>query len=172
MKQTEYTACLLLGSNILPEHYLPSAVNLIQKQLEILKTSSVWETSAIGSEGPNFLNAALLVATSFDALSLKEQILRPIEAQLGRVRTQDKNAARTIDIDILIFNEQVLDRTLWDYAFRAVPAAEILPGVISETGENLKDAAARLARMSQISLRVDVVLTKFTKVKGWVTKGF
>jgi 2-amino-4-hydroxy-6-hydroxymethyldihydropteridine diphosphokinase len=158
MKQTEHEVCLLLGSNILPAHYLPRAVDLLQKQLKILKASSVWETTAIGSDGPNFLNAALLIATPLDAQALKEHILHPIEAQLDRVRTQNKNAARTIDIDILIFDEQVLDSMLWNYAYRAVPAAEILPGTISETGENLKDVAARLERASQINPRADVVL--------------
>lgn len=164
MKSFEHEAGLLLGSNIRPEHNIPLAVDLLQKELKVLQTSSVWETTAVGSAGPNFLNAALLVSTSFDLHTLKERILHPLEAHLGRVRTQDKNAPRTIDIDIIIFDGRVLDSTLWNYAYRAVPIAEILPDALSETGENLKEVALRLARISHLQLRTDVIIAEFRKL--------
>jgi 2-amino-4-hydroxy-6-hydroxymethyldihydropteridine diphosphokinase len=163
MKPAKYQACLLLGSNIRPEDHIPLAVDLLQKQLSVLQASSVWETTAVGSDGPNFLNAALLVSTSLGINALKERVLHPIEAQLGRVRSRDKNAARTIDIDMLIFDGQTLDSTLWNYAYRAVPAAELLPETLSGTGEKLKDAAARLYRTGQIRLRTDVAIVQITK---------
>lgn len=153
----------MLGSNIRPEHNMPLAVDLLQRELKVLRTSSVWETTAVGSAGPNFLNTALLVSTSFDPQTLKERILRPLEAHLGRVRTQDKNAPRTIDIDIVIFDGRVLDSTLWSYAYRAIPVAEISPDALSETGENIKEVALRLARMSQIQLRTDVIIAEIRK---------
>ena len=148
--------CLLLGSNIQPEKNLPLAVNLLQKQLTILQTSSVWESKSVGSDSANILNAALLGLTSLEAEILKKQVLRPLEAQLGRVRTRDKNAPRTIDIDILLFDQQLLELNLWQYAYRAVPMAEILPDYQSETGEYLKDAALRLAQTTPIWVRQDV----------------
>lgn len=118
MKQPMHRACLLLGSNIQPEKNLPLAVTLLHKQLTILQTSSVWESKAVGSDGPNILNAALLVLTSLEAEMLKEQVLHPLEAQLGRVRTGDKNSPRTIDLDILLFDQLALDLNLWQYAYR------------------------------------------------------
>ena len=161
MKQSMHRVGLLLGSNIQPEKNLPLAVNLLQKQLTILQTSSVWESKAVGSDGANILNAAMLALTSLEAKILKEQVLRPLEAQLGRVRTSDKNAPRTIDIDILLFDEQLLAPDLWQYAFRAVPMAEILPDYQSKTGEFLKDAAVRLAQTTPIWVRQDVSIAPF-----------
>lgn len=162
MKPAQHEACLLLGSNIRPEQHLPLAVELLQKRVRVLRASSVWETSAVGSDGPNFLNMALLVESPFDLTALKEQVLRPLEAQLGRVRTKDKNASRTMDIDILFFDGRAVDELLWRYAFRAVPAAELLPTATSQTGEKLKHVADRLAGSAQIRIRRDVAISEIT----------
>ena len=161
MKQAMHRVCLLLGSNIQPEKNIPLAVNLLQKQLTILQTSSVWESKAVGSNSANMLNAALLVLTSLEAEIFKEQVLRPLEAQLERVRISDKNAPRTIDLDILLFDQQLLDANLWQYAYRAVPLAEVLPDYQAETGEHLKDAALRLAHTTPIWVRKDVSIYPF-----------
>jgi 2-amino-4-hydroxy-6-hydroxymethyldihydropteridine diphosphokinase len=162
MKPIAHRVCLLLGSNIEPEKNIPLAVALLQKRMPVLRTSSVWESQAIGSDGPNFLNAALLALTEADANHLKEQVFRPLEAQLGRVRTQDKNSPRPIDIDLILFDQQLLDPSLWHYAHRAVPVAEVLPGYLLETGEYLNDAASRLASMTPIWVRKDVSIHPFS----------
>ncbi len=60
------------------------------------------------TDQPNFLNAAVLIETDLTAAELKEQVLQVIERELGRVRTADKNAPRTIDLDIALFGDQVL----------------------------------------------------------------
>jgi 2-amino-4-hydroxy-6-hydroxymethyldihydropteridine diphosphokinase len=158
MNQEMHRAGLLLGSNIQPEKNIPLAFGLLAKQLTILQTSCVWESRAVGSDGANFLNMAVLVLTSSGVESLKDQMLRPLEAQLGRVRTGDKNAPRTIDLDILLFDQQVLDLNLWQTAFRAVPMAGLLPDLQSESGESLKDAALRLAQMTPIWERKDIII--------------
>ena len=163
MAQPEHEACLLLGSNIRPEHNLPLALDLLRKQLGIRRVSSVWETTAVGSDGPNFLNVALLVTTPLDSHALKEQILHPIETRLGRVRTQDKNAPRTMDIDLILFDGQLLDASLWKYAFRAVPVAEIMPDTLSEQGKKLKDVSVQLARTAHIRLRTGIPVAEIVK---------
>ena len=151
--------CLLLGSNIQPERYLPQAVSLLGEQISILRVSPVWETPAVGAEGPNFLNAALLARTSLDPQSLKTEVLRPLEARLGRVRSADKYAPRNIDIDPVAWNGLPLDDDLWRYAHVAVPVAELLPAIWSEErDEPLAQAAQRLSRQTPIHLRLDVVL--------------
>lgn len=155
MSETPHLICLLLGSNIKAEENLPKAVTLLQKQVNVLQSSSVWESPALGSDGPNFLNAAVLAMTSLDAVSLKKQVLRPLEAQLGRVRTEDKNAPRTIDIDIIIYDKKLLDPFLWQHAHMAVPLAEILPDYQSESGIYLKDFATSLIPISSIWARED-----------------
>ena len=147
MEQEKHQVCLLLGSNIQPEQNIPRAVAHLQRQLLVLHASSLWQSGAIGSSGPDFINGALLVSTPMDANALKEQVIHPLEAQLGRVRTKDKNAPRTIDIDIILFDKVLLDPNLWKYAHRAVSVAELLPDYQSDNGEYLKDAALRLARI-------------------------
>lgn len=144
MKQEEHQAVLLLGSNIQPEQNIPHAIACLQKQLRVLQASSVWQSAAVGSGGPDFLNCALLVAAPLDASTLKEQVLRPLEVQMGRVWTEDKSSPRPIDIDIIIFDGVLLDPGLWEYAYQAAPIAELLPGYQSASGEYLKDAALRL----------------------------
>jgi 2-amino-4-hydroxy-6-hydroxymethyldihydropteridine diphosphokinase len=164
MKLVKHHVCLLLGSNIEPEKNLPRSIDLLKKYLTILQTSSVWESQAIGSDSANILNAAVLALTTIDAINLKEQVFRPLEAQLGRVRTLDKNSPRTIDIDPILLDQQLVDPGLWRYAHRAVPVAEILPTYQSETGEYLRDAASRLARITPIWVRTDVSLSVFNYI--------
>lgn len=156
MKRGEHRICLLLGSNIEPEKNLPHCLALLHKQMIVLQTSSVWESPAVGSDGPNILNAAVLALTSLEATSLKGKVLRPLEAELGRVRTWDKNSPRTIDIDLILYDQQLVDASLWRYAHRAVPVGELLPEYQSESGEYLKDAAICMARYTPIWVRTDV----------------
>jgi 2-amino-4-hydroxy-6-hydroxymethyldihydropteridine diphosphokinase len=152
--------CLLLGSNIQPEYYLPQAVRLLNEQLSLRGISSTWETTAIGSEGPNFLNAAVLANTNLSPQRLKAFVLRPLEAELGRVRSADKNAARTIDIDLVTWNAYPLDEDLWRHAHAAVPVAELLPTTWSVLRrETLVQASQRLSRQTSIRQRLDVALS-------------
>jgi 2-amino-4-hydroxy-6-hydroxymethyldihydropteridine diphosphokinase len=157
---SEHQACLLLGSNIQPEHNLPLAISGLKDHLSILRISRVWETPSVGSAGPNFLNAAILARTPLDQNTLKSDILTPLEARLGRVRSVDKNAPRPIDLDIILFDGQVLDPALWHFAHRAVPVADIFPELRSDTGETLKVIAEKFTAEGSIRLRADVVLGK------------
>lgn len=137
--------CLLLGSNIDPEVNMPRAVLELCRHFRLLGVSKVWETPPVQGDGPNFLNAAVLVETDFEPERIKMEVIRPLETQLGRTRTADKHAPRTIDIDVVIWGEHTIDPQLWEFAHVAVPAAELLPELRSPTGdERLADAAARL----------------------------
>lgn len=146
----------MLGSNIEPEINLPRAVDLLQEQLKVLQASSIWESASVDCCYPNYLNLALRVPTALKANELKDQVLRPLEARMGRVRTDDKNAPRPIDIDIILFDGVVLDPTLWQHAHQAVPVSELFPELLAETGESLKAVAHRLAQATLVRLRKDV----------------
>ncbi len=156
MKAHTHRACLLLGSNIQPERNLPLAVERLQDWVSVLQASSVWETPPVGTPGPDFLNVALLVSTRLEQDDLKNQVIHPLEAQMGRVRTQDKNAPRPIDIDIITFDRRLVDASLWQHAHRAVPVAEIFPDYRSEMGEKLAEAARRMSAGTRMRLRPDV----------------
>jgi 2-amino-4-hydroxy-6-hydroxymethyldihydropteridine diphosphokinase len=153
----QHRACLLLGSNLQPEENLRKAVNLLRQNFRVEQGSGVWESVAVGSDGPNFLNAAVVIRTSLKPQQLKDGYLRPLEARLGRVRTMDKNAPRTIDIDIVAWDADIVDANVWKYAHAAVPVAELLPCYQSElTGEYLEQRAAYLSRSTYIYARSEV----------------
>lgn len=147
-----------LGSNISPDQYLPKSVELLRKYVQVEAVSTAWETPAVGFEGADFLNAATLIQTPLPTDRLKEQVIRVIESQLDRIRTKNLYAPRTIDLDILIFDGEVKYPNIWKYAYLAVPVAEIIPGLTHpETGETISQAAERLAKITRIEARPDVL---------------
>lgn len=154
----EHLLCLGLGSNIAPEKNLPEGLRLLAQRLVIEAVSSAWETPAVGSNGPDFLNAAVLVRTRLSIQELKNDLIQSIETTLGRVRTADKNAPRPIDIDILVMDGEVLDPGLWSHVHLAVPVAELLPGYRSPiSGETLAEAARRLCQANPVKIRPGIL---------------
>jgi 2-amino-4-hydroxy-6-hydroxymethyldihydropteridine diphosphokinase len=148
-----HQALLSLGSNIEPELNLPAAVRELARYGRVVRCSTVWESTAEGAPGsPDFLNAALWLETPLSVAELKEGAIAAIEARLGRRRTVDRNAPRTIDIDVMLFDRERLDlgrRRIPDPEVRerpfvAIPLAEIAPDYRHpETGESLAEIAAR-----------------------------
>ncbi|MCE1254544.1 MAG: 2-amino-4-hydroxy-6-hydroxymethyldihydropteridine diphosphokinase [Anaerolineae bacterium] len=140
-----HLAYLSLGSNMDAEINLQMAVRLLRRAGDIMAVASTWETEAVGSRGPNFLNTAVAFRTQCSRSVLKDQVLHPIEDQLGRVRTIDKNAPRPIDIDIIIFDNEIIDSELWARLYIARPFAELIPNLVHPVnGKNLLQVANEL----------------------------
>ncbi len=150
---------VILGSNIDREHNIPAAVRLLAEETTVLDASTVYETSAVGSHGqPGYFNAVVLLETALSPAELKDGLLADIEQRLGRRRTADKFAPRTIDLDIATYDDESFDyipadgrpRHLPDsdllrYPHIAVPLAELLPDQRHpETGETFGAIAGRL----------------------------
>jgi len=156
---TEYhLAYLNLGSNIQPETNLPKALNLLSEYGEVLQVSSVWESEAVGATGPNYLNVCAAFRSSFPRAALKEQVIQSIEAQLGRKRSANKYASRTIDIDIVVFDDEFLNQESWKLAYVVVPLAEIYPEYRNrETGETVSEIATRLRQRAWMEARRGVL---------------
>jgi len=158
---------IALGSNINSEYNLKEAVRRLASRCRLLAVSPVYETAPVGTtQGPNFLNAAALVETDLTPAELKRQVLQAIEGELGRVRSGDKNAPRTIDLDIALFSDQVLnvgprhipDPDILKYPHIAVPLADIAPQLRHpETGQTLQEIAQGLPA-DELVPRPDVVL--------------
>ncbi|MCC6299756.1 MAG: 2-amino-4-hydroxy-6-hydroxymethyldihydropteridine diphosphokinase [Anaerolineales bacterium] len=149
-----HLAYLNLGSNIEPEVNLPRAVKLLSEHGEILKVSSVWETEPVGGGGGNYLNACLLYKTSLAQDLLKENVIHPIEAQLGRKRSADKFAPRTIDIDVVVFDGEIVGARWLAQAFVVVPLAEIYPEFQNPfTKESIAETATRLRQSVWLETR-------------------
>jgi 2-amino-4-hydroxy-6-hydroxymethyldihydropteridine diphosphokinase len=155
--ERSFRAFLSLGSNIDPLTNLPQAVRLLRQHSPDLHLSQVYETRAVGSDGPNFLNLAAGLTTPLEAGVLKKKVLRAIEQSLGRVRTADKFAPRTIDLDIIVFHEQVLEPEVWRRVYLALPLSELLPGLVQpETGRSLREVAQQLVKLEPILLHPEV----------------
>ncbi len=168
---------LSLGSNINKERNLPRAVHMLRSMGRVVAVSGVYETLPSGTPNqPSFFNAAVLLETELEPKRIKEEIIDVIEMALGRQRQANKNAPRTIDIDIALFNDDVLDYVPADgqprhvpdsdllYLVHAiVPIAELAPSMRHpETGQKLSDIASQLTeaagKEAAIWLRKDIRL--------------
>lgn len=165
-------AYLSLGSNIEPERHLPAAVAFLAQYGCVRVVSTVWETPPVGfRDQPNFLNAAVLLETDLPAQALREDAIAKIESALERVRTENKNAPRTIDIDIMLFNNDIQqmgqrripDPEVLERSFVAIPLAEIAPEYVHpETGETLQAIAKRFdSEQVGMRRREDIVLDSY-----------
>ncbi|MCB9008140.1 MAG: 2-amino-4-hydroxy-6-hydroxymethyldihydropteridine diphosphokinase [Ardenticatenaceae bacterium] len=150
---------IALGSNIEKEQNLPRAIELLREMCEVTAVSPIYETEPVGLRNqPNFWNTAVLLQTDLTASQIKQQIIGTIETKLKRVRQTDKNAPRTIDADIVLFNDAVFeydggdgrsrpipDPDLAKFPHVAVPVADLLPDFPHpQTGEPLGELAQRL----------------------------
>ena len=133
------TAYLLLGGNLGErERNLQQAIKLIGDEIgQVVAQSSVYETAAWGNTNqPSFLNQAVGVTTQLTALEVLDKALG-IEQKLGRVR-KDKWGERLIDIDLILFGDEVIDiegrlqvphPQMQNRRFVMEPLAEIAPNV-------------------------------------------
>ncbi len=153
-----HLAYLSLGSNIQPEVNLVKAIQLLQHYGKIEKISTAWESKSVGAAGPNYLNVCMSIAASFDEAALKQKVLLPIEIELGRKRGANKFAPRTIDIDIVLFDDRSCDDKYWEQAFVVIPLAEIYPEYQNPlTHESIMETATRLRKEIWIEARRGVL---------------
>lgn len=160
----ERVACALvsLGSNIAPRKHLAAALEALAERCDVVAVSGVWRSRSVGAAGPDFLNAAAMVRTPLDAVRFKFHVLRPIEERLGRVRTADRNAPRTIDLDLAVFGEGPLDvpdghggrlrlpdPDIARHAHVALPLADIAAAL------RLPGDGRRLAEIAAAAMRAD-----------------
>lgn len=97
-----------IGSNIEPQHNIPAAVQLLNEEVTIQAVSSFYKTPALERpDDPHFLNGVAKIEAAYSARTLKFGILRGIEAQLGRERTENRYGPRTIDLDLLLYDDLV-----------------------------------------------------------------
>jgi 2-amino-4-hydroxy-6-hydroxymethyldihydropteridine diphosphokinase len=148
-----------LGSNIQPETNLVRAIQYLQELGPVEKISNAWESKSVGAEGPNYLNACIAFTTPLALQELKDQVALPIELRLGRKRTGNKFAPRTMDIDIILFDDRSCDDKSWDKAFVVVPLAEIYPDYQNPIrNEPIQKTAARFRREVWMEVRPEVLI--------------
>ncbi len=120
-------AIIGLGSNINPEQNIALAKKEIGEICNILKESEfVYTKPLLYSEQADFLNGALLTSTDLNFYTLREE-LKNIEIRLGRIKSKNKNGPRTIDLDVLIYNDIVTDDDIYQRDFLKDSIAELVP---------------------------------------------
>lgn len=153
-----------VGSNIEPEHYIPLAINLLSLKMDIQKLSNVWESLPVGGLGANYLNLTLLANTYIEPDRIKDTIIHPVETELCRVRNSNKYSPRTIDIDVLIVDNRIIEPAIFTQAFWALPLSEIYPALKNPiTEEPLTNAATRLFSEAGVKPGPDLQLALITK---------
>lgn len=131
---------LLLGSNIEPrEEYLAEAEKKIVESIgKIIQSSKIYETEPVGFKADQkFLNRIIEVSSKQSATEILNQILI-IEQELGRKRSNGGYSSRTIDIDILYLNKEIIKTNvltvphprLHERNFTLIPLVDIAPDFI------------------------------------------
>lgn len=130
------TVYLGLGSNVSPEENLKRGIRELQYRYGRLDTSAVYQSSAVGFDGDDFWNLVVRLRSDDSPLSICEEI-EVIHKVAGRERGSKKWAARTLDIDLLLYNNLICDEKpvrvprgdVLKYSFVLRPMAELAPDV-------------------------------------------
>jgi len=131
------TVLLSLGSNVEPRRYLQAAVEVLRQRFGDIRVSPAYLTPAVGFEGPDFLNNAVLVQTDMPLLDLNDW-LHAVEDANGRDRSGPRFSDRTLDIDVVYYGDLVMEgpkhlripRPELKHAFVLKPMADIAPDFI------------------------------------------
>ncbi len=131
------TVYISLGSNIDRDALTRSGVAALRQHFGELQLSSVYKSEAVGFEGADFYNMVIGLQTDEDVQTVY-QTLRQIEDEHGRDRSGPRFSSRTLDLDLLLYDDLVLHEDklelprdeILDRAFVLWPLAEIAPELV------------------------------------------
>ena len=141
-----------VGSNVEPERHLRASAVALADRYGLLRLSPVYRNAAVGFKGDDFLNAVIAFETDAPVAEIAAA-LGEIEAAHGRRRGEAKFAPRTLDLDLLLYGDAVLE---WDplrlprdeinrYDFVLRPLLDLEPALADpRSGEPLAEAWDRL----------------------------
>ncbi len=127
------TIYISIGSNQNAEQQIRYGVKRLHEMFSALQLSSVYESEAVGFDGDNFLNLVAKAKTQL-TVSQVDQAFKRIETAAGRRRDVPKFSDRTLDIDLLLYDDLVCAKPIklprgeiLKHAFVLLPLAEISP---------------------------------------------
>ncbi len=142
-----------VGSNLEPRRHVLAALAGLAGIVAVDGVAPCWWSAPLGRpEQPRYLNTVFTGLTTLSPGDLRDR-LRDLEARLGRRRSADRYASRTLDLDIVLYGDQVIaqgslcipDPDLRTRAFVARPLAALAPELrLPDTGERMADVAAAL----------------------------
>jgi len=136
-----------LGSNIEAERNLRLAVSELRRRFGELDLSPVYRSPPLGFEGDDFLNAVVGLNTHRPPEEVLQQ-LEEIHIIAGRRRDGQRLVSRTLDIDLLLYGQLVIDRPglrlprgdVLEYGFVLRPLAELTPDTVHPvTGRSIAE---------------------------------
>ena len=136
-----------LGSNIDPERNLRLAIRELTALYGALEMSPVYQSAAVGFEGDDFLNLVVGLSSD-DAPGEIHDAIERIHDIAGRARGSDKFGARSLDIDLLLYDDEIIEharftiprKDILEYSFVLRPLAEIAPGLVHPvTGRTISE---------------------------------
>ena len=123
---TRHQCIISVGSNIDPESNVRRARELLATEAELIGESALIWTAPVGfQEQPDFLNGAFLIATTFDRAEFKDY-LRSVEDRLGRIRGPIKSGPRTIDLDIISWDGEIVHDDYYSHEYVSTPVNELI----------------------------------------------
>ncbi|NOY67750.1 MAG: 2-amino-4-hydroxy-6-hydroxymethyldihydropteridine diphosphokinase [Gammaproteobacteria bacterium] len=139
------TVYISIGSNVDRKKNIRSCLESLREIFGELKISTVYENKAVGFDGDDFYNLVVIFQTQRDVRELTP-VFREIESGHDRVRGGERFSSRTLDVDLLLYDDLILKADgltvprdeIIKYAFVLRPLAEISPDLIHpESGETM-----------------------------------
>ena len=155
-----------LGSNIEPALHLRNALGCMQHHFFDLRLSPVYETEAVGFDGDPFLNLVVECETTLSPEKVQAE-LKSIEDKNGRLRDGPKFSSRSLDLDLLLFDDLDLRSEGMDvprdeitkYAFVLKPLCDLVPDLKHPvTGETMQALWEKMSKDVQPMRVVEVDL--------------
>ena len=136
MTGKEKNICIVgIGSNIKAKTNIPKMLKILKEKVEILKVSAFKQTKPIGIENqPDFTNGAVKVKTKLNKADFKN-LLKEIEEKMGRDRTKLKFASRCIDLDIVVWNGEIIDEDYYSRDFLRKSVDKLTNGIAFDSLE-------------------------------------
>ena len=163
------TACVYisLGSNVDREVNIRKAIVAMRETFGELRLSPVYQSAAVGFDGDDFLNLVVAFETAKPVRQIVAE-MRQLEDEMGRDRSQPRFSARPIDLDILLYDFQVLDqpgiRIPRQEILRSAHVLKPLQDLIADTlhpvtgvsyGKLWQDMADKAPRLEIVELDLD-----------------
>ncbi len=152
-----------IGSNIQPAENVRAAIRALAGKTNLVGVSTVYLTDAIGHpEQAPYYNCVAEIETQTPPAEIKSGLLRGIESDLGRKRTEDKYAPRTIDLDLIAYGDLMMDADglrlpdpeILERPFLAIPLFELAPNlVLAGYGLPIREVATSLPQDGMTPLR-------------------
>jgi 2-amino-4-hydroxy-6-hydroxymethyldihydropteridine diphosphokinase len=155
-----------LGSNVEPEKYLRLGIRELGQRFGVLELSNVYKSKAVGFDGADFLNLVVGLESELTPQEIHE-VIETMHVQAGRKRGESRYSPRTLDVDLLLYDDLILDETalhipradVLKYSFVLGPLAEIAPNLKHpQTGRLIREHWAEFDKDSHPLAVTDLAL--------------